>query len=317
MASASDSSLSELISEAWETGLLIVRDIGSFPVPFTECIRSLLTEHTPSDDNVGVYLPHVSRASERYLFRLIRAPSLKLRLYIVMRLFFTEKIHPRELYSDVDLLSGYSRYELASLIALIVLTRRIERRADTFYWEKLAPALYARTESSFALSHAFQGMQRATTLLVAALRILSLATFSGHAPLLFQKYYRHLLHTKKAYDWEMETSLFGCAHTHVGALLLQSCGFGVHLSHAYYSGATTPFFEETSLNQEARDVRGATLLLDKLVGEGILPESPLIDGYRTSTTDFETLQGHLKSLRSSGGTNRWLMKRPQQEDEKL
>lgn len=222
--------------DPWSLARICCQELGDYSSPIANCVRLLGSADTEAEKRK--ILNQYPALAEFSLLRLVRVRSIRAKLYYARKAFNPEWNVPLPRCSDAELLESFSVGELRIVLALILLFRKIARKADSFYWPKFAPKVLAYSEACLRIAEAFPALGTEACSVAGAMRPMAFGAMSAGFPEQFKKYNRHPLQSKISTDIAAEQSILGFTHGHVGALLLQTAGLSAIDATNYFLGSS-------------------------------------------------------------------------------
>jgi hypothetical protein len=217
--------------EPWDLARRYLSDLCEIPTSFTTPVRTLLI-----DQKAG---PALSPASQFLVTRLLKSPTLKAIFYYITLTFHGHKVSNSAYLSSADLMRLYTPSEVAALITVIYLYRRITKIADLGAdedWQAITKALVENVEIGGHMGYAIPKVGATKGILTGGLREVMLGVLKLHKPAEFKEYYEYLLASKIPFDLNYEMRQWGCTHLDLAGNALQLIGFGIPTAHTFIMG---------------------------------------------------------------------------------
>jgi len=292
------------MAESWEYTRGYAGVFGRPPAPFVAAVRCLLTQHAEGASEAS--------GSTRYqILRLLKSPSLFSPLYFAASAFTATTISSSRRTSESDLLKAFLPDEAASLLALVYLWRRASSICDGEELRFIEDTLVDPMNLGFLVGRAIPSIGAGLSVLQAAIPILGLTAFLSHDPQGFKEYRRLVRRQGGGWDCSLEIKRWGCTRIQVGAVLVQSLGFGTKRSNAIANvlgGQAESGQEEEDGNLE-KDVQMAALWCQCLSTTGKAPEIALAAKYYPTHAALQDTLSTFSMLRQDRGQSCWIQKR--------
>ncbi len=228
MAEKNDSKieLGEELGEDFQTALRLAGQIGPTPSSFSSVIRALLSEHQKNASNY-------SNATRSSLQRLLKGQSIQAPVYYAAHVFKTADLSASKSLSALSLANLFKADELAAVLSVTYLSRRIRSIADAEEWQYIVKhlELHANLGAFVGLASTTLGFSRG--LLVGALPSIALGVFHKSEDKGFKEYRRLLKSKNISYDPSFELKKWYCSSVQIASCLMQSVGFGVEIAENF------------------------------------------------------------------------------------
>ena len=216
-------------AESLEVARAYVGLLGEVPSSFSSTLRALIADE---EKHGGKLSP-----SGRYLcLRLLKSRGVLATVYYAALTFRQERLSSLGEVSPDNLTQCFSPIELAGLIGLLYLNRRMRSFSSKEVWDELYPGIRSALELGGHVGIALPRLGFTMGMYVGAFRDMTLCLFQKQDAKAFKEYRRQLRNANLAYDLHTEQSVWGCTRADLGAVLLQMLGFGVPVANAYAKG---------------------------------------------------------------------------------
>ena len=289
--------------EAWLEAKEIVTGLGSrFPVSFTTPIRTLMHDQTKGST--------LSPAAQFLTTRLLRSPTFKAMFYYLSLSLFGDKLANSAYLSSSDLVRLYQPQDCASIIGVIYLTRRLQKkRADTLSrWQPALERITVHTEVGGHLGLAIPTIGISRGILTGAMRDLGILSLGRHNREAYASYCEHLNATNKLYDFEYELEHWGCRHIDVAGNVLQQMGFGIKHALSLITGLGNKPPGRPDHDPNAFEFHLSELWINSLVQTQKEPDFTHLGVYYPTEKDKYRLLYEINQLHESGSKHRWLLR---------
>lgn len=208
-------------------------------------------------------------------FLLERSPTMRSIFYFAAEELYPNEIESLEKLTVSKLLRLFHPYEVACIISLSFVWRRIKRICPEEALTKILPKLEIQMRIGSLVGDTIQGVGRGNGILVGAIRYLSILLFSLSDPPQFTNYFRHLDKERAIFDLEYEEQIWHCNNLHLSGELVRRLGYSAPrstLSLSFTSNALQ--LGDVQFSPEMRDSletwRLITLWIEELHSTGIV-----------------------------------------------
>jgi hypothetical protein len=239
--------------------------IGEIPSSFSSTLRVLITDeekHGGALSSTGRYLAT----------RLLKSRGVLSAMYYGALTFREEKLNSLGGPSLENLTKSFSPMELAGLIGLLYLYRRVRSFSAPALWSELQPRIRAMLEMGGHVGAAIPRIGLTMGTFVGCFTDMTLCLFQKQDEKAFKEYRRHLKSSNLPYDLPGEMALWGCTRFNVGSVLLQMLGFGVATANAYSQGLSCEHPLGEGLIPEAYRFKICAVWIEALLNTGAVPE---------------------------------------------
>lgn len=270
-------------SEAsWAEARKIAGLVSNISALFSTAIRFLRKD-------AEAKLPTMSRVSGYAVERLLSSDSFKAPTYYAAVTFKPDVVTQSEYLSPRALAEAFSPAELANLIGLLYLYRRIQKGCDESEWSEISKLIHTHAQMGGYLGLSMKNVGLANGLLLGTIRYLSLGLFAGIEKKAFTQYRRNLKIQKKDFDLAEERKIWGCTHIEVASILAQSLGLGGDVAKALTTGLLLVGIPDKEIDTDAFRMRISWMWIRSLLLSGNPPEI-------THRGDFYPLKAELAQL---------------------
>lgn len=290
--------------ESWDEAKKIAGLIGPVPGSFSSCIRFLRT-----DAEQG--LLGLSSNSQFCLGRLLRSESFFAPIYFCALTFRETALKALARPEPWAVVKLFKPQELSLLVAIIYLFRRISKGCDSEIWNELYEHFAPRIDAGGFFGQSLPRIGFHDGLLVPCARLLSFGMFAGVNKRSFHVYRRMLKRSAQSHIAAEELKNWGCTHSQIASILLQSMGLGVVFGNRLFSG----LLDNKSISEEtigdAYALRVVSMWVEELVTNGKAPDIAHKVQYFPDKGDLTTLLEHANKIQASGSIHSWLAKSKQ------
>jgi hypothetical protein len=296
-------------SKEFELAREFAASFGNYSAAFTTTIRTLLNDEQEARPGEQ---PAMSDASRFLVSRLVKCPSILAPLYFSALTFHENKLKEMQCARAENLITLYTPRQLAAILGVIYIFRRIEGKCDPDQWQAISDSLQLAVDIGMHLGYAIPDLDPARGLLTAACKGLAWGTFAIQEPGMLKKYRISLRVHKLPFDLEKELELWGTTHLHIGSIILCSLGFGKEFANAYFAGGSD--LSDPRLDQEAVLFRVTMQWMNSLATTGEPPETTLGDHFKLSEDTSDQFVDLIQRMLIRGSKHRWLAKRKEDID---
>ncbi len=290
----------ELTPESWDEARQLASAVGVVPSSFTSTVRGLM-----ADQEKG----QLSSSTRFLITRLLKGDSIRSPLYFASTIFLPEKLEERGAVNTKAFLGLYSPADLAALLSLMYLYRRLKRMCDQKEWEFLSLRMHYFMELGGYIGSSMPALSIGNGLLIGGLRDLGLGLLLTADKKTFIDYRRSLKETKSYFDYSKEMELFGCTSVQLGSVLVLTAGLGKAISEGF---ANALLYNEDGMQGRGqgaeRTFRRAEQWLMILLATGKVP-SDFHDGKFYPNPEYkDRLSAHVGRIFSKEPEILWLEK---------
>lgn len=284
--------------EDFKTALRLAGQTGSTPSSFSSVVRFLLVDHAKNSTSFGP-------TTKAGLQRLLKGQSIQAPLYFAARTFKSADLESCKNLSSLGLANLFKADELAAVISVMYLARRMRSISDAEEWQHIAKHLDLHANLGALLGIECRALGFAHGLLIGALPSIALASFHKHDVKGFKEYRRLLKSNNISYDHGFEQKKWECTAIQIAAGFVQSTGFGVELAEAL-SHVNLPAGHAHESELEAK-LRAAHFCIQALAGAGkITAETNELQSLDIEESSLDRLIAKAKELKSSTESMRWI-----------
>lgn len=271
--------------ESWAEARKIAGLVSNVSALFSTAIRFLRKD-------TEAKLPSMSQSSRYAVQRLLNSESFKAPVYYAALTFKPEAVHNAPHLTPRALAELLSPVELANMIGLLYLYRRIQKGCDPTEWSELTKLIHLHGEMGGHLGVAMKNIGLGHGLLLGTIRHLSMGLFLGMDKKAFTQYRRGMKIAKRDFDLDLERKNWGCTHLEVASILIQSLGLGGEHSKAITSGLLLTGIPDKQLDIDSYRMRIGWAWIRSLIETGAPPNI-------THRGDFYPLKAELERLTST------------------
>lgn len=298
--------------EAWRLAEKFFKHLGPPHGLFSRAIRSMRR-----DNAVEIA---VNARAEYYkknldFVHLWRSPQIRAIVYFAAQRIFPEKFKAMEGVTAPKLLTLFSPPELAAVITSAYLYRHCKRILGKDLWKLLAPEAEMQIEAGASVGVNIPAIGIDVGLMAMTARFFGFSLFATLDEKGFKVLRRELNRKELLYSTTSEKKEWGCTHAHLGALILQTYGFGIGASTAMLS-LLQKDAEINDLGQQAQRWRAAILWTEAvLIGEEVPKQVVEIARFAPSEDGLKVLNAQVEEINRSGASFDWLHKSPDKLDQ--
>lgn len=230
---------------------------------------------------------------------------MKSLLYWAARTYRNFAIADKPSLSVTDLVEPYAPYDLAALLGLMYLYKKLKRRAQPEDWAALAAPLHLNVDIGGFLGDSMVNIGFGNGILVGAIRHLSIATILIHDKKGVKEYRIHCKMKRTEFDPLFEFGRWGCTHAQISSILIQSLGFGISAAEAFSTGLGTEIPTDR-LKKSAYMARIAPIWIQSLRDKGIVPDMVHRGDFYPLTDSLNRLLTEAKRVKEKGSRYTWL-----------
>lgn len=287
--------------EAWENARVAAEILGAVPSSFSVCVRFLIQDFT-QNNNV------ISHTSKYNLRRLLKSPNFLAPLYFAARTFYPEKRSEFYPFTHNTLANIFSAQELAHIVALLFVYRKLHKHCDKEQWQFVAESVHVFGEIGGLVGQAIPRIGLARGMVLGAMRHLGKAMFLRVDKKGFTQHRRKLKIENMLHDLDEELKRWHCTHIQIGSILIQTLGLGVSFADSFVLGLSGDNINDPVLTKEATDIRVANFWIESLFQECKVPDITHKGEYYPLTDALEKLLELVELTRQNGSSYSWLEK---------
>ncbi len=254
-----------LSAESWEQAKKYAAVIGNVSSLFSSCIRFLMKDAAAGQTTL-------STASKYSLGRLLSSPSFKAPIYFAAKAFKGEELAKRSKLTPEELASLFSPDELAHLVGMLYVYRRLQRLVPEDEWNEVSKLLHIHAQLGGYVGQALPRIGLSWGLLLGTIRHLSWGLFVVADKKVFTAYRRQTRIKKVTFDIPEETRIWGCNHLQVGSLVIQQLGLGTAIPQAINLGLLAEDTPDDVVADEGYRARILWIWIEALKATGSRPD---------------------------------------------
>lgn len=211
--------------KCWDVANNYVNRVGKIAPNFASAIRAI----TMSELKHGTARhPQAQKACHDYVLPwLKRSPSLKAVFYFAAESMYEEELDKCQSLTLSKLLDIFYPGEVAAILGLVYLSKRLEKISDPTEWQRTTTLLQIQMELGSFVGENIPIIGAGTGMLIGGMRTLGYAVLSLVDLEKFKLYRRSIKQHGELFDLDYEVNHWGCNHLHIASLLVQSLGFGL------------------------------------------------------------------------------------------
>ena len=284
-------------------GMIVARgyagQIGEIPSSFTSTIRSLIQDEEKNKGQLG-------NSSRFMVLRLLKGPSLLAPIYYAAKTFYPQKVSALSARGPAEFIKVFSSLELAGLVSLVYLFKKVRAVAKQPLWENIASEARSAAEIGGQIGIAIPRIGLTGGVVVGSLPIIALALFDLHDPKGFAEYRRKVRSQKLSIDLASEMERWGCTRYNIAAILLQTLGFGVPLANAFSLGLSSPSALGEDLQGEEYRFKITSVWINTMLDTGKPPAIRHRGEYYPQQQALEALLPQVAVVRQRGSMHDFL-----------
>lgn len=290
---------SSIEDPSWSRARKYVDQLGPIGGLVSNCITGLRRLESSASNN---------RASDLAALKILyRGPSMRALLYFYAAHVHNKKLNALEKLAQNSLINLIAPVELAALVGVTYLYRRLARLCKEEIWEKQSSEIKTQIESAVTIGHALPEISVARSLLFGAIRPIALTILSSPTENEFKLYRRHFLKHNMLWDLREEEKLFGCNHLQIASILVQRLGFGPSCSLALSSGLDHSFSEHADLDLRAKSWQAAGIWIEAiLVQEQAPTQYPEGEPFSLDPDNYKALHERIEAIQLVAESSIWL-----------
>lgn len=250
--------------QSWEIARAYAQIFRETPVPFTaNFLRALMRDHLKHGQKLG-------RVGRHVISQILRAPTPRGCFVDVTATYHPKIATDRGSLGLEDYASIYSPYDMAAIVGFLYLFNRARHLCGDGFEETFRPmvgTLHLGALTGCAIANIGFG----TGMISGGIHQMAMTSFYPNDKPGYAEYKRHLQKKDEIFDSEYELARWGCTSTQIGALLLQSSGFGLSVAIAFMTAFTRKYDSLPSSGQLAQAMRICWMWVDSLRKSGSIP----------------------------------------------
>ena len=211
--------------QSWALAAKVAEPLIKVPSLFSTAVRSIIKVASEGEglDQDSLRAAAASKAA----FLIGVSPTLKAVLY-----FAAKSLHPNDLLNQKELdyrklMKLFPPEELAMLIGVSYMYRRVGKLVEAAEWQRLAKTMNVQMRVGALVGETIQHVGSGYGMLIGAMRYISLGMFALKDLKNFQKYRRQCEKEGRLFDTKAERAEWRCDHLQVASILVQRLGFGM------------------------------------------------------------------------------------------
>jgi len=244
-------------AHSWTEAKNVVSVIGDVPRFFSSTIHYLKKDAREGHSKM-------SPLTETYVSQLLRSDSFKAAMYYAGTSYFPERIKDKPFRDPLNLARIYAPDELATIVSLLYLYRRIRKGCDPHLFSELSSEIVSDVDCGGILGRFLPKIGILTGLIVGGAPHLGRAMFLGVDKKNYLKYSEYLRKKKLTQLYSMEEQFWGCNQLQVSILLLQTLGFGHSIYKTLITGLSCNTLKEAEKDEELYRAKLARVWIDSL-----------------------------------------------------
>ncbi len=289
--------------DPWVVAHEKVEPLGKLPSFFTRYIGALRRNH---QKNIETGNTGLDAASRDILQRLIAGDTLRSIVYYAAQTYRPEKMSEGLYEKPKELLELFSPNDLASVIGVAFLYRRLQKLCHKDEWQKYNRTLLSSVEIGGHFGSSVTDIGFSKGLLVGAFPRLATAVFMLNDLSRFKEYRAELRERKLLFDFQREQELFSCTHAHIAARLMTLMGFGKNEAQDFYFGIFSDSISAKKLPRSSYAYHVANLWVNSLLIEGSAPDADLGDEFELSESKIDALLPKIEDIRKRDFATAWM-----------
>ncbi|RIL10439.1 MAG: hypothetical protein DCC75_04345 [Proteobacteria bacterium] len=290
--------------ESWEEAKEISSLAANIPNSFSTTIRFLRNDAETRKAEQGL-----SPASKFALGRLVRSPSFLSPLYFAALTFKPDKLTEMKGVTANHLIGIFGADELAAIVSLVYLYRRIRKGCDQEQWNFVDSSIIAQVDLGGFIGQSMERIGLSYGILASGMEHLATLMYLGVDKNGFIKYRRSLKKKGVSFDQVEEQQMWGCTHSQIASILTQPLGLGKVVGNALTQGlAPMDKGAIDSLSSEAYGVYIIAVWREALLKTGKPPDIAHKGQFYPRPDALNQLLERAQEIRSSGSKYSWLSK---------
>lgn len=225
----SDTKVTLNSAESWKAAKAYADTIGYVPIVFSTTVRFLVTDSFKCNDELRPVVKY-------QVSRLLRSDSLKSMIYHASKVLHHDKLKVRDNFNIGDLVNFYTPFDLASLIGIFVLFKKVRKLCPEAAWPQVLENMREESRRSAAIGLSIPAIGIGIGFLVGTLRHLAMVPMIKHDPGSYNKYRRAVARKGVMFDDHLEVEMWGATSMQVASIILSSLGFGAKVADSFVMG---------------------------------------------------------------------------------
>lgn len=287
-------------AKSWENAQAYAALLGNVPSSFSSTVRTLVNEHDKNNRELSYQV--ASRCE-----RLLKGPKTRSMFYFGSLTFRESTLRGRDEVTLRDLVLLYEAFDIASMIAMIYLYRRVRHLCkEDAGWDELSNKLQKFGELGGYVGNAIPAIGLGTGMLIGSIRYIALATLLHHDNNGFNMYMKHLDSAGGEADFDFELKRWNCSSLQIASVIMQSIGYGVDIPKGIVFGLDPAVEIENIIEDAPYRIKIAEVWMHSLIDSGEQPSIPMRGNYYPLKEDYEDLKRLSSQVISSGPRFNWL-----------
>ncbi len=288
--------------ESWERAGKYAKLIGDIPASFSTTIRTIKNNNSPAPGT------QFDNASKFMALRLLKSPSLKAPIYYAACTLYPDKLTPGTFMRDAALLELFNPHELASILGMIYVFKRVKKVSEGQLWDGLVKELQAQSDIGIRLGKCIPKIGSSVGVVLGSIRNLSLALLLSRDEKGFRAYRREVTAKEKFWDLALEMKTWGCDHVQISSKLLQGLGFGLSFATGFSFGLTSTSQAGLEADPEYYRWYVAAIWVEALRKTAEAPQITHKGAYYPMKADLDKMCADIKQINQGGSKFCWLEK---------
>ncbi len=287
--------------ESWNKAREIASIAQLTPNAFSTCVRYIAKDVVENKTTL-------SKVTHYCLRTAVRSASARTALYYAALTFKPDQLDPKKEFSADYLSTIFSPHDLAHLIALYFIFRRVKRGCGEQGLGALQDLIFKYGEIGGLVGAAIPNIGIGTGIIVGTMRFLGQAMFIGIDPQGSEKYQKFLQKENRLFDLAGEIAIWGCSHLQVAAMMMQLIGLGIDAANSFVEAFTPSIKGEDELPTEVFRRKITWTWIEAFVNTGLPPDIAHRGEYYPRAQDLEKATHKIKSLLERGSEYRWMIR---------
>lgn len=276
----------------WDVALKCSKEIGYVPGAFSEAIRLLYSDHFTNKQEL-------KPVTKYQIARVLRSPNFKSMLYFASRSLAPDVLQASEHVTVGTLMELYNPLDLATMIAALVLSRKVRKVAGHELWTEIRPRFSRESLVGGYVGVAIPSIGFAPGILWGAMPHLSHALLASKKPESYYEYRDKIEKTKKSVVPEAELAVWGTTSSQVTSVVLTQLGFKKDFASLVDRAATYGNTVASIQDDMLRKMRLGLLWFDCFAAGSEQPRERLSTKDFPFKTDRDRVDTYMKKLSPS------------------